>query len=252
MYPYQRTPMGNPYVSPKNSWVFMGKLSPRNPREHNKYHGYTVRGTPNCPLIEDGVPQQFALCPKSAEECKCLAAIFLPIYGWQYSRTGLVQLSSYIYVYIVNLKNLMVPKKLLGFFPPVFGDLVMVALLMIFPTNFPQKKRLRRRAAGAYSPASRASNKAKICWCSYQVCAPKVVFQGFRGIAVGRFLTIQYFFGWTPWKDDEGILPEMQANHDMDKNYRRIWSAESDVLLESIDSWIPISEPKVPFVSHVT
>ena len=28
----------------------MGKLSPRIPREHNKYHGYTVRGTANCPL----------------------------------------------------------------------------------------------------------------------------------------------------------------------------------------------------------
>ena len=24
--------------------------SPKNPREHNKYHGYTVRGTPNCHL----------------------------------------------------------------------------------------------------------------------------------------------------------------------------------------------------------
>ena len=24
---------------------------PRIPREHNKYHGYTTRGTPNCPLI---------------------------------------------------------------------------------------------------------------------------------------------------------------------------------------------------------
>ena len=29
----------------------MGKLSPRIPREHNKYHGYTVTGTPHCPLI---------------------------------------------------------------------------------------------------------------------------------------------------------------------------------------------------------
>ena len=29
----------------------MGKLSPRIPREHNKYHGYTVRGTPHSPLI---------------------------------------------------------------------------------------------------------------------------------------------------------------------------------------------------------
>ena len=35
MYPYHRTPMGNPYISP---------------REHSKYHGYTARGTPNCPL----------------------------------------------------------------------------------------------------------------------------------------------------------------------------------------------------------
>ena len=30
----------------------MGKLSPRIPSEHNKYHGYTVRGTPHCPLIQ--------------------------------------------------------------------------------------------------------------------------------------------------------------------------------------------------------
>ncbi len=29
----------------------MGYESPRIPREHNKYHEYTVRGTPNCPLI---------------------------------------------------------------------------------------------------------------------------------------------------------------------------------------------------------
>ena len=27
-----------------------GLESPRIPREHNKYHGYTVRGTPHCPL----------------------------------------------------------------------------------------------------------------------------------------------------------------------------------------------------------
>ena len=33
MYPYQRTPMGNPYIY-----------------KPYKYHGYTVRGTPNCPL----------------------------------------------------------------------------------------------------------------------------------------------------------------------------------------------------------
>ena len=31
MYPYQRTPMGNPYIRPI-WWVFMGKLSPRIPR----------------------------------------------------------------------------------------------------------------------------------------------------------------------------------------------------------------------------
>ncbi len=31
MYPYQRTPMGIPYVSPL-WWVFVGKLSPRIPR----------------------------------------------------------------------------------------------------------------------------------------------------------------------------------------------------------------------------
>ena len=35
MYPNQRTPTRNPYISP---------------REYNKYHGYTVRGRPNCPL----------------------------------------------------------------------------------------------------------------------------------------------------------------------------------------------------------
>ena len=49
MYPYQRTPMGNPYISP--IWrVFMGY----NPQESlgvpHKYHRYTVRVTPNCPL----------------------------------------------------------------------------------------------------------------------------------------------------------------------------------------------------------
>ena len=51
MAPHQRTPMGNPYYKPYSTWVFMGKLSPRIPREHNKYHGCTVKGTPNCPLI---------------------------------------------------------------------------------------------------------------------------------------------------------------------------------------------------------
>ena len=38
---------------PYSSWVFMGKLSPRIPREPNKYHGCNVRGTPSCPLKND-------------------------------------------------------------------------------------------------------------------------------------------------------------------------------------------------------
>ena len=49
-------PMGNPYISlilRGYLWVFS---SPRIPREHNKYHGYTVRGTPNCPLIHPRHP----------------------------------------------------------------------------------------------------------------------------------------------------------------------------------------------------
>ena len=37
-----------PYIT----WVFMGYFIPKNPKvEHNKYDGYTVRGTPKCPLI---------------------------------------------------------------------------------------------------------------------------------------------------------------------------------------------------------
>ena len=59
MYPYQRAPMGNPCISPM--WVFYGLESPRIPREPNKYHGYTVRGTPNCPLIYDGMILFFAM-----------------------------------------------------------------------------------------------------------------------------------------------------------------------------------------------
>ena len=50
MYPYQRTPMGNPYISPIARGYLWVSSSPRIPREHNKYHGYTVRGTPICPL----------------------------------------------------------------------------------------------------------------------------------------------------------------------------------------------------------
>ena len=55
MYPYQRTPMGNPYISPIYPYIVgvYGLLSPRIPALYkpDKYHGYTVRGTPNCPLI---------------------------------------------------------------------------------------------------------------------------------------------------------------------------------------------------------
>ena len=48
MYPYQRTPMGNPYISPISTMQ------------------YTVRGTPNCPLkmvvklVEPNQPIQFS------------------------------------------------------------------------------------------------------------------------------------------------------------------------------------------------
>ena len=41
------TPMGNPYIH--------GCLIPRIRRGHNKYHGYSVRGAPDCPLIEEVV-----------------------------------------------------------------------------------------------------------------------------------------------------------------------------------------------------
>ena len=54
MYPYQRTPMGNPYISPIYPYIVgvYGLLSPRIPiYKPYKYHGYTVRGTPNFPLI---------------------------------------------------------------------------------------------------------------------------------------------------------------------------------------------------------
>ena len=55
MYPYQRTPMGNPYIRPIYPYIVgvYGLLSPRIPIfSPYKYHGYTyVRGTANCPLI---------------------------------------------------------------------------------------------------------------------------------------------------------------------------------------------------------
>ena len=50
----QRTPMGNPYISPiypYSTWVFMGYYPQESLYKPYKYHGYTVRGTPNCPLI---------------------------------------------------------------------------------------------------------------------------------------------------------------------------------------------------------
>ena len=44
-----------PNYKPYSSRVFMGKLSPRIPRKHNKNHGYSVRGTPNCPLTDRAI-----------------------------------------------------------------------------------------------------------------------------------------------------------------------------------------------------
>ena len=58
MYPDPNVPrkMGNP-----EKLVFMGFFIPKNPKvEHNKYHGYTARGTPNCPLIQKSQPYSFA------------------------------------------------------------------------------------------------------------------------------------------------------------------------------------------------
>ena len=53
MYPGPNVPLSEiPKKKPYITWVFMGKLSPRIPREHNRSHGYTVRGTPNGPLRE--------------------------------------------------------------------------------------------------------------------------------------------------------------------------------------------------------
>ncbi len=56
VYPDPNVPRhGKSLYKPYSSWVFMGKLSPRIPREHNKYQGYTVRGTPHCPLSESSL-----------------------------------------------------------------------------------------------------------------------------------------------------------------------------------------------------
>ena len=51
-YPYGKS-LYKPYI------VGIYRLqSPRIPREHNKYHGYTVRGTSNCPLKEHILPRR--------------------------------------------------------------------------------------------------------------------------------------------------------------------------------------------------
>ena len=42
--------MGNPYIS-LIARGYLWVIIPKNPKvEHYKYHGYTDRGTPNCPL----------------------------------------------------------------------------------------------------------------------------------------------------------------------------------------------------------
>ena len=52
--------MENPYISPI-ARGYLWLVIPKNPKvEHNKYHGYTVRGTPNCPLKE-GITRQNAM-----------------------------------------------------------------------------------------------------------------------------------------------------------------------------------------------
>ena len=45
MYPDPKLPLWE-IPKPYSLWVLMGKLSPRIPREDNKYHGYTIGGTP--------------------------------------------------------------------------------------------------------------------------------------------------------------------------------------------------------------
>ncbi len=44
--------MGNPKKKPYIVLGIYELQSPRIPREHNKYHGYNVRGTPSCPLTQ--------------------------------------------------------------------------------------------------------------------------------------------------------------------------------------------------------
>ena len=53
--------MGNPYISPiypYNTWVFMGYYPQESLYKPYKYHGYTVRGTSNCPLIIQHTPKK--------------------------------------------------------------------------------------------------------------------------------------------------------------------------------------------------
>ena len=53
MYPDPNVPRhGKSLYKPYITWVFMGKLSPRIPRESNKYHGSTRTYTRPCPLMK--------------------------------------------------------------------------------------------------------------------------------------------------------------------------------------------------------
>ena len=52
MYPYQRTPMGNPYIKPYITWVFMD-CNPQESLENATNTMSTLLGKPpNCPLME--------------------------------------------------------------------------------------------------------------------------------------------------------------------------------------------------------
>ena len=98
MYPYQRTPMGNPYIS--HIVGIYGLQSPKIPREHNKYHGYTVRGTSNCPLNMSSIHNSECLCfygyqlfgdNAQSPETQCLPVIF------RWGKTGILCCSSLIW-----------------------------------------------------------------------------------------------------------------------------------------------------------
>ena len=127
----------------------------------------------------------------------------------------------------------------------------MVALLMIFPTNFP----LADSAGTPAPPARRGVPPARPKYAGVHIksvpllsCLSKIPRNCCWKIFDDPTFLLDTIEGWRRY-----FAQFMQANHDMDKNYWTIWSAELDFLLESIDSWIPISEAKVPFVvSHVT